>query len=140
MAMTAGMKTRRGKAQAGFTLVELMVVMAVILILMMIVVPNYRAAIQKAQEAVLREDLHVMRQAIDSYTMDKEKAPQSLDDLVREGYLRKIPEDPMTHSNSTWVTEMGDAMTTIDQSEPGISDVHSSSGTTGSDGQPYSSW
>ena len=65
---------------------------------------------QSAREAVLREDLHVMRAAIDSYTMDKQKAPQSLDDLIQDGYLRSIPEDPMTHSRETWVTDTSDTL------------------------------
>jgi general secretion pathway protein G len=139
--MRLGAKIRQWrKRQAGFTLIELMIVMLIIAILMGLAIPNYISSIRNAKEAVLREDLHIMRQSIDSYTMDKEKAPQSLDELVTAGYLRKIPEDPMTHSASTWVTEMGDAMRTIDQSEPGIDDVHSGSGEAGSDGQPYSSW
>jgi len=89
---------------------------------------------------VLREDLQTMRMAIDSYTMDKQKAPQALDDLVQEGYLKSIPEDPMTHSKETWVTDTSDAMYSIDQTESGISDIHSGSDEQGSDGQPYSAW
>jgi general secretion pathway protein G len=89
---------------------------------------------------VLREDLHVMRQAIDAYTMDKSKAPESLDDLVSSGYLKEIPKDPMTQSNSTWVTANDDALSSVDQTASGIADVHSGSGDTGTDGQPYSSW
>jgi general secretion pathway protein G len=81
-----------------------------------------------------------MRSAIDSYTMDKQKAPQSLDDLIQDGYLKSVPEDPMTHSKGTWVTDSSDAMYSLDQTEPGINDVHSGSELTGSDGQPYSSW
>ena len=117
-----------------------MVVMLIIGILMLMAVPRFAASIKTAREAVLKEDLHVMRDAIDSYTMDKQKAPQSLDDLVQSGYLRVIPQDPLTHSSDTWVTDTSDAMYSIDQSEPGISDVHSGSQDTGSDGQPYSSW
>jgi general secretion pathway protein G len=81
-----------------------------------------------------------MRDAIDSYTMDKQKAPQSLDDLITDGYLREIPLDPMTHSKDTWVTDTSDAMYSLDQTEPGIANIHSGSDETGSDGQPYSSW
>jgi general secretion pathway protein G len=131
---------RHRQHETGFTLIELMIVMAIILILTTLVVPSYIAAIKHAREAALKEDLSVMRNAIDSYTMDKEKAPQSLDDLVQNGYLRAIPEDPMTHSNDTWVTDTSDAMYSIDQTDPGITDVHSGSEETGSDGQPYSSW
>ncbi|MGB7266144.1 MAG: hypothetical protein WBC92_11575, partial [Terracidiphilus sp.] len=89
---------------------------------------------------VLKEDLQTMRMAIDSYTMDKQKAPQSLDDLIQDGYLRSVPEDPMTHSKDTWVTDTSDAMYSLDETEPGIDNVHSGSDETGSDGQPYSSW
>ncbi len=125
---------------AGFTLIELMVVMAIIGILATLAIPSYVTAIKHAREAVLLEDLHIMRSAIDSYTMDKQKAPQSLDDLVQNGYLRAIPVDPMTHSADTWVTDSSDAMYSLDESEPGIDDVHSGSEETGSNGQPYSSW
>lgn len=131
-------KVRR--QDAGFTLLELIVVMSIIAILATLAVPKFTAAIRSAREAVLREDLHVMRAAIDSYTMDKQKAPQSLDDLVQSGYLRAIPEDPMTHSRDTWATDTSDAMYSLDQTEPGIDNVHSGSEETGSDGQPYSSW
>jgi general secretion pathway protein G len=127
------------KNDAGFTLIELMIVMAIILILTTMVVPSYIGAMKHAREAVLKEDLSVLRNAIDSYTMDKQKAPQSLDDLVQNGYLRAIPEDPMTHDKS-WVTDTSDAMYSIDETEPGITDVHSGSEETSSDGQPYSSW
>jgi general secretion pathway protein G len=125
---------------AGFTLVELMIVMAIIGVLIVVAVPSYVSAIKHAREAVLKEDLHVLRSAIDSYTMDKQKAPQALDDLVQEGYLKAIPEDPMTKSTSTWVTDSSDAMRSLDETDPGIDDVHSGSQETGSDGQAYSTW
>jgi general secretion pathway protein G len=128
------------KKDAGFTLVELMIVMAIIGVLAVIAVPSYITAIKHAREAVLKEDLHVLRAAIDSYTMDKQKAPQSLDNLTQEGYLKTIPDDPMTHSNGTWVTNSSDDLHSLDQTDPGIDDVHSGSEETGSDGQPYSSW
>ena len=131
---------RKSRSQSGFTLIELMIVMAIIGILATLAVPSYITAIKHAREAVLREDLHVMRQAIDSYTMDKQKAPQSLDDLVQGGYLKTIPEDPMTHSSDTWVTDQSQDLYSIDQTDPGIDDVHSGSDETGSNGQPYSSW
>lgn len=128
------------REQGGFTLVELMVVMLIISVLAAIAIPSYIAALKSAREAVLKEDLHVMRQAIDSYTMDKDKGPQSLDDLVQAGYLKEIPSDPMTHSNSTWVTAMSDTLESVDQSEPGINDVHSGSDEMGTNGEPYSNW
>jgi general secretion pathway protein G len=133
------MATRR-KHESGFTLIELMVVMLIIAVLMMIAIPNYVAAVKSAHEAVLKEDLHVMRNAIDSYTMDKQKAPQSLQDLVDSGYLKSIPVDPMTRTNDGWVVNQSDDMHSLDQSEPGIDDVHSGDEATGSDGQPYSTW
>jgi general secretion pathway protein G len=133
-------RRRKKSAESGFTLMELMVVMLIIGVLMAIAVPNYISAIKAAKESVLKEDLHVMRNAIDSYTMDKQKAPQSLQDLVDAGYLKTIPKDPMTHTNDAWAVDQSDAMHSIDQSEPGIDDVHSGDQETGSDGQPYSTW
>ncbi len=131
--------TKRNR-EGGFTLVELMVVMLIIAVLAAVAIPKFVAAIRTAKEAALKEDLHVMRNAIESYTMDKNKAPQSLDDLVQAGYLKAIPIDPMTHSTDTWVTDSDDTYSDVDQTEPGITDVHSGSDEVGSDGQPYSSW
>jgi general secretion pathway protein G len=128
------------KGEDGFTLIELVIVMAIIAILASIAVPSYLSSVKSAKEAVLKEDLHVMRDAIDSYTMDKGKAPQGLDDLVQAGYLKSIPTDPMTHSSETWVTSTDDTLESIDQSEPGVNDVHSGSQDVGSDGQLYSTW
>src|SRR5450432_532478 len=116
---------------AGFTLVELMIVMVIIGVLASIAIPSYLGQLKHAREAVLREDLHVIRQGIDAYTMDKEKAPQSLDDLVQTGYLRAVPVDPVTHSSTTWVTSTDDSLLNTDQTEPGVTDVHSGSGETG---------
>jgi general secretion pathway protein G len=131
---------QRSQGSTGFTLVELMIVMAIIMILAVVAVPAYQAAVRQAREAVLREDLHVMRSAIDSYTADKQKAPQSLDDLVQEGYLKAIPEDPMTHSKETWNTDQSSDLHSTDQTDPGIDNVHSGSQDQGTDGQPYSAW
>ena len=131
---------RMRRKDAGFTLMELMIVMAIIAILATLAIPSFKGALRSAREAVLKEDLQVMRSAIDSYTMDKQKAPQSLDDLVQEGYLRSIPEDPMTRSKETWVTDSSETLSSVDQTEGGINDVHSGSQEEGSDGQNYSAW
>ena len=131
---------RKRKNEAGFTLMELMIVMMIIGVLTTLAIPSFVGAIRNAKEAVLKEDLRVMRSAIDSYTMDKQKAPQSLEDLVQEGYLKVIPEDPMTKSRDTWNTDVSDSLHSLDQTDPGIDDVHSGSQETGSDGQPYSTW
>jgi len=117
-----------------------MIVMLIIGVLATVAIPSFIASIRSAREAALKEDLHVLRDAIDSYTMDKNKAPQSLDDLVQSGYLKSIPEDPFTHSRDTWVTASDDTYADLDQTEPGINDVHSGSEETGSDGTPYSGW
>jgi general secretion pathway protein G len=136
----AGAMLGAREATDGFTLVELMVVMLIIAVLAAIAIPSYLSSIKAAREAVLKEDLHVLRQAIDAYTSDKEKAPQSLDDLVQAGYVKTLPVDPMTHTSTTWVTATDQSLSNVDQTEPGINDVHSGSDQVGSDNQPYSSW
>jgi general secretion pathway protein G len=128
------------RKSAGFTLVELMIVMAIIMVLAVVAVPSYIGAMRQAREAVLKEDLHVLRNAIDSYTADKQKAPQSLEDLVTEGYLKSIPDDPMTRTASTWVVDTSSDLHTVDQTDPGIDNVHSGSQEQGTNGQPYSAW
>ena len=133
-------KLRPSARGNGFTLIELMIVISIILILIGISVPMYQQSVIRAKEAVLRQDLKTMRDQIDNYTMDKEKAPQSLQDLVDAGYMRKIPKDPFTGSADTWQVETSDTLQSLDQTEPGVSDVHSGSNLTGSDGTAYSSW
>ncbi len=119
---------------------ELMIVMLIIGILMMVAIPRFEASVKQAREAVLKEDLHVMRAAIDSYTMDKQKAPNSLDDLTQDGYLREIPIDPFTHTKDSWVTDTSSDLYSLDQTDPGITDVHSGSQETSADGTAYSTW
>ena len=126
--------------QRGFTLIEMIIVIAIMGILMAVAVPIYQVHIRRANEAVLKEDLYTLRNAIDQYTQDKSKAPQDLNDLVSAGYLRAIPKDPFTNSNTTWQTVQEDTMIAIDQTQPGITDVHSGSNLNGTDGTAYSSW
>jgi len=138
--MTNRTTIRRADAQSGFTLVELVIVMLIIGVLMAIAVPKYERSVAIAREAVLKEDLRTMRGAIDSYTVDKQKGPQSLDDLVQAGYLQKIPVDPVTRRSDTWMTTQDDAMYSLDQTDPGITNVHSGAQESATDGTSYSTW
>ena len=138
--MVATNPTRNATAEQGFTLLELMIVMVVIGLLAAIAIPSYTHNVQRAKEAVLREDLYTMRSAIDSYTVDKQKGPQSLDDLVQSGYLKVMPKDPITDRTDSWVPVEGDALITTDQTEPGITDIHSGAQQTSSEGTSYSTW
>ena len=138
--MVARTPTRNRDAQAGFTLIELMVVMMIIGLLAAIAVPAYINNIRRAKEAVLKEDLHTLRQAIDSYTVDKQKAPQTLDDLVQAGYLKSVPVDPITSRADTWITSQSDTLMNINETEGGIDDVHSGAQNLASDGTSYSTW
>jgi general secretion pathway protein G len=124
----------------GFTFVELMVVITIVVILITMAIPIYTRSITRAKESVLKNNLFTLRTVIDNYTFDKQKAPQSLQELVSEGYLREVPMDPMTQSNQTWRTIMEDASQSVSQSEPGIFDVKSGSDKIGLDGTPYSDW
>jgi general secretion pathway protein G len=126
--------------ESGFTLFELMIVMAIIAILASVAIPSYINAVRHGREAALRQDLWVMRQAIDSYTVDKEKAPQSLDDLVQSGYLKAIPVDPMTGSSDTWMPDTSDTLMDIDQTAGGINNVHSAAQGLATDGSSYNTW
>ncbi|HLH04100.1 MAG TPA: type II secretion system protein [Bryobacteraceae bacterium] len=134
------MKQILRKAQRGFTLIELMVVMAIISVLLAIALPIYQKSITRAKESVLRNNLFTLRSMIDEYTIDKQKAPESLSDLVTEGYLRQIPQDPMTGSDGTWRIVMEDTPVGGSSNPPGIFDVHSGSDKTSLEGTPYSEW
>jgi general secretion pathway protein G len=123
----------------GFTLIEMMIVVCLIIILVSIAVPVYNRSILHAKEATLRQDLFTLRSVISQYTLDKQKAPQALEDLIPAGYIKVIPKDPFTNE-ANWTTDQEDSIMAVDQQEPGIVDVHSSSNLTASDGTAYSTW
>jgi general secretion pathway protein G len=129
----------RSRRRAGFTLIEMMIVMAIIVILIAVAVPFYQKAITRAKESVLHNNLFAMRSAIDEYTFDKQKAPQSLQDLVKDGYLHNVPKDPIRQSTD-WKIIMEDAGQAVSSSEPGIFDIRSESDKMGLDGTHYSEW
>ena len=134
-------RKRKNESSRGFTLIELMIVISLLLILLTIAVPIYNQSILRAKESVLRQDLFTMRQVIDQYTLDKQKAPQALDDLISAGYLKQLPTDPFTGHNDTWVVvQEDDTLVDPNQTAGGINDVHSGSSLTGTDGSAYSSW
>ena len=126
--------------RAGFTIMELMVSMAIVLVIISVAVPLYQKAVIRARESVLRQNLFSLRTVIDEFTYDKQKAPQQLEDLVREGYLRQMPLDPIAGNSTSWKIIMEDASSSASQSEPGIFDVRSSSEKTSLEGTPYSEW
>jgi general secretion pathway protein G len=129
----------RRRQDRGFTLIELMIVISIMLILMAIAIPAYQQSVLRSREAVLHQNLFTLRSLIQQYTLDKQKAPQSLEDLVSAGYLRQIPKDPTTGA-ADWTVDQDDSVSSPDQQDPGINDVHSSSAGTASDGTAYSTW
>lgn len=132
----SGTDRRRSR---GYTLIELIIVMAIISILVAIAVPLYQRSIVGAKESLLKNNLFTLRTTLDEYTYDKKKAPQQLEDLVTAGYLRAVPVDPIT-GNDQWITIMEDALTAVDQTDPGIWDVRSRSDQKSLSGTPYSEW
>jgi general secretion pathway protein G len=140
LTLTGNRVRTSNRRQFGFTLVELMIVMAIVVILIGIAVPYYQKSVLRAKESVLRNNLFTLRQVIDEYAYDRQKAPQALNDLVSDGYLRSVPVDPMTGSNQTWQVIMEDPNTSASQNEPGIYDVHSGSDKASLDGSRYADW
>ena len=130
----------RRKGMRGFTFVELMVVVTIMVILITMAIPVYSRTLTRAKESVLKNNLFTMRTVIDHYSYDKGKAPQNLQDLVSEGYLQKLPVDPMTGNNQSWRTVMEEVSQSVSQSEPGIFDVKSGSDKTSLEGSAYSEW
>jgi len=131
-------KLKRART-SGFTLLEMMIVIMIVMVLMSVALPIYNQSIVRSREAVLRQNLFTLRSVISQYTLDKQKAPQSLDDLVSAGYLKVIPKDPTT-GEGNWEVVQEDVMMAVDQQDPGIDDVHSASSAIASDGTTYSSW
>ena len=124
----------------GYTLIELIIVMAIISVLVAIAVPLYQKSLLRTKESLLKNNLFTLRTVIDEYTFDKQKAPQTLDNLVEEGYLRAVPIDPITGSAQTWRVIMEDSLTAVNQIQPGIYDVRSGSDQRSLEGTLYSDW
>lgn len=125
----------------GFTLLELMIALSVVLILASFAIPAYYLAIQRAREAVLRQDLYTLRSLVDEFTVDKQRPPASLQELVEAGYLRGgIPVDPITGSSESWRVDVEDVPSGVGDAQPGVVDVHSGSDDSALDGTAYSSW
>jgi general secretion pathway protein G len=137
---TTGSTSNSKLRQRGFTLIEMIIVVAIMAILLGIAAPIYKTHLLHSHEAVLKQDLHTMREAIDQYTQDKTKAPQDLGDLVTAGYIHAIPKDPITQSTDTWQVTQEDVMQALDQTQTGITDVHSGSTLTSTEGTAYSTW
>lgn len=129
----------RSGSAPGFTLIELMIVVSIILILVGIAAMKYDQVVLHSKEAVLHTDLRTLRDAIDHYTLDKQAAPQSLDDLAQAGYLREVPIDPITHAKD-WVPQFDSVVLSPEQTTTGMVNVHSNSSKVSSEGTPYNEW
>ena|ERR1700756_1357175 len=130
---------RKSGEERGFTLIEMMIVISLMLILISVALPVYSRSLLRTRESVLKQDLFSLRNVIDQYKLDKQKAPQTLEDLVSAGYFKKIPVDPFTNQ-ADWVIEQEDADNAVDPQELGINDIHSASSQTSTMGTPYSEW
>jgi len=131
--------TKTGKSQ-GFTILELMIVMTIIAILVAIAIPMYKSVLIRAKETVLLDNQRVINEAIDQYTADKKKAPQTLQDLIDQHYFREIPLDPILNSRDSWVTKIDSGVSYTDQTDSGIGNVCSGSSQASEDGSPYNTW
>jgi general secretion pathway protein G len=131
--------SRHRPHERGFTLIEMIIVSAIIVILAGIAIPIFRVHLLHAKEAVLKEDLYTLNNAVDQYTQDKQRAPQALEDLVTAGYLKVVPNDPFTYT-ADWVIVMEESVQSADQTQPGIASVHSNAPGISSDGTSYGSW
>jgi general secretion pathway protein G len=134
--MVGKLKSRRS---FGFTLLEMMIVIIIMGILLSIAIPIYSQSIVRARESVLRNDLAELNKLVQQYTLDKQKAPQSLDDLVSAGYIHQVPKDPMT-GEQVWDTPQCEVLDSIDQQDPGICEVHSTSTAMSTEGTAYNTW
>ena len=134
------MRINRFRDDRGFTMIEVLIVVVLVVLLASMGMVQYSNSVQRAREAVLKENLFRLRDAINQYYADKNKYPGSLEDLVSEGYVREVPEDPMTRSKDTWQTENAEPDATNPAASPGVFDVHSGSDGTALDGTRYSEW
>ncbi len=130
---------RQSALSLGFTLIEMVIVIAIISILLSIAAPSYRASIQRARDASMKQNLFTMRQVIQEFTLDKQRAPQSLEELSQSGYMKEIPTDPCSGQRD-WAVVQEDVLLAVDQNQPGITDVHSNCPLRSSDGTPYAEW